>query len=111
MPNTNGFVILLMFTMTVTIIEKKVQRHFQDIWHNSNTSLDVLTLHSETTNLKNAALLSFDTADIADKIIHSLRSVFPSWSSFKNGIIWLDHASPSCPGNTFIPAHCVKACL
>ena len=86
MPNTNGFVLLLMFTMTVTIIEKKVQRHFQDIWHNSNTSLDVLTLHSEIMNLKNAALLSFDAADIADKIINSLKSVFPSWSSFKNDI-------------------------
>ena len=86
MLNTNGFVLLLMFTMTVTIIEKKVQRHFQDIWHNSNTSLDVLTLHSEIMNLRNAALLSFDAADIADKIINSLKSVFPSWSSFKNGI-------------------------
>ena len=40
-------------------------------------------------NLKNAALLSFDAADIADKIIHGLRSVFPSWSSFKNGIYGL----------------------
>ena len=37
-------------------------------------------------NLKNAALLSFDAADITGKIIHGLRSVFPSWSSFKNGI-------------------------
>ena len=43
-------------------------------------------MHSESMNLKNAALLSFDDADIADKIIHGLRSVFPSWSSFKNGI-------------------------
>ena len=40
-------------------------------------------------NLKNAALLSFDAADTADKIIHGLRSVFPSWSSFKNGIYGL----------------------
>ena len=37
-------------------------------------------------NLKNAALLSFDVADIADNISHGLRSVFPSWLSFKNGI-------------------------
>lgn len=37
-------------------------------------------------NLKNAAPQSFDAADIADKIIHSLRSVFPSWSNFKYGI-------------------------
>jgi hypothetical protein len=34
--------------------------------------------------LKNAALLSFDAANIADKIIHGLRSMF--WSSFKAGI-------------------------
>jgi hypothetical protein len=56
----------------------KVQRHLQGIWHNSNTSLDVLTLHTEIRNLKDAVLLSFDAADIADKIIHGLRSVFPS---------------------------------
>ena len=57
---------------------EKVQRYLQGIWHNSNTSLDVLTLHTKIINLKNAALLSFDAADIADKIIHGLRSVFPS---------------------------------
>ena len=61
----------------------------QGIWHNSNTSLDVLALHTEIMNLKNAALLSFDTADIAGRIIHGLKSVFPSWSSFKNGIYGL----------------------
>ena len=76
MLNTNGFVLLLKFTMIVTIIGK-IQRHLQGIWHNSNTSLDVLTLHSETMDLKNDALLSF-VADTADKIIHGLRSVFPS---------------------------------
>lgn len=37
-------------------------------------------------NLSNAAPLSIDAEDIADKIIHALRSVFSSWSSFKNGI-------------------------
>ena len=42
--------------------------------------------YTKIMNLKNAALLSFDAADIADKIIHGLRSVFPSWSSFKNGL-------------------------
>ena len=68
---------------------ERVQRHLQGIWHNSNTSLDVLTLHTEIRNLKDAVLLSFDAADIADKIIHGLRSVFPSWSSFKNGIYGL----------------------
>jgi hypothetical protein len=40
-------------------------------------------------NLKNAAPLSFDTADIAGRMIYSLKSVFPSWSSFKNGIYGL----------------------
>jgi hypothetical protein len=33
-------------------------------------------------NLKNAALLSFAAEDTADQIIHGLKSVFPSWSSF-----------------------------
>ena len=36
--------------------------------------------------MKNVAPLSFDAAD---KIIHGLRSVFPCWSSFKNGIYGL----------------------
>ena len=68
---------------------EKVQSHLQCTWYNSNTSLGVLTLHSESMNLKNAALLSFDTADTADKIIHGLRLVFSSWSSFKDGIYGL----------------------
>ena len=88
MLNTNGFVLLLKFTMIVTIIGKK----FKDtwcVWPNFNTSLDVLALHTEIMNLKNAALLSFDAANIAGKIIHSLKSVFPSWSSFKNGVYGL----------------------
>ena len=54
--------------------------------YKSNTSLDILTLNSEIMNLRNAALLSFDVTDIAGRIIHGLRSVFPSWSSFKNDI-------------------------
>ena len=55
------------------------------VWHNSNTSLDVLTLCNEIMNLRNAAPWSFDAEDTADKIIHGLWSVFLSWSSFKNG--------------------------
>ena len=47
---------------------EKVQRHLQGIWYNSNTSLNVLTLHTEMLNLKNAVPLSFDTADNADKL-------------------------------------------
>ena len=43
-------------------------------------------MHTEIMNLKNAAPLGFNARDIADKIIHGLRSVFPSWSSFKNGL-------------------------
>ena len=57
---------------------EKVQRHFQGIWHNSSTSLDDLTLHAEIMNLKNAALLSFNAGDIADKVILGLKSIFPS---------------------------------
>jgi hypothetical protein len=51
--------------------------------------MDILILNTEIMNLKNAALLSFDATDTADKIIHDLRSVFPSWSSFKHGIYGL----------------------
>jgi hypothetical protein len=68
---------------------ERVQRHLQGIWHNSNTCLYVLALHIEIINLKNAALLSFDTADIAGRIIHGLKSVFPPWSCFKDGLIML----------------------
>jgi hypothetical protein len=59
---------------------EEMQRHLQGIWHNSNTSLDILSLYIEIINLKNAApaLLSFDAADTADEIIHGLRSLFPS---------------------------------
>jgi hypothetical protein len=82
MTNTNGFVLLLKFTMTVIINERKF-RHLQSIWHKYNTSLDVLTFPNKIMNLKNAALLSFGAVDTADKIACGLRSVFPSWSSFK----------------------------
>jgi hypothetical protein len=57
--------------------------------YNSNTSLDVLTVHNEIMNLKNPHLPSIDAADIANKIIHGLSSVLPSWSSFKDSIYGL----------------------
>jgi hypothetical protein len=38
-------------------------------------------------NLKNAAPLNFDTADIDGRSIHGLKSVFPSWSNLKN-VVW-----------------------
>jgi hypothetical protein len=43
-------------------------------------------LHTEIINLNIVAPLSFDAVDIADKIIHDLRSGFPSWSYLKNGL-------------------------
>ena len=62
-------------------------------------------------NLKNAALLSFDAADIADKIIHGLRSVFPSWSSFKNGIYSLIMLALLVLGILLFLPIVLKACL
>ena len=62
-----------------------IQRHLQGIWHNSNTSLDILTLHTKITILTNVIPRCVDAADMSNKIIHGLRSVFPSWSSFNNG--------------------------
>ena len=38
MPNTYGFLLLLKFTMPVTIIGRNF-KDLQGIWHNSNTSL------------------------------------------------------------------------
>ena len=46
-------------------------------------------MNSEIMNLKNYAPLSFNAADVADRIIHGLKSVFPSRSSFKNDIYGL----------------------
>ena len=34
----------------------KIQRHLQGVWHNSNTSLDSLTLCKENMNLRNTKL-------------------------------------------------------
>ena len=72
--------------------------------------LDILTLHSKIMNLRNAAPLSFDAVDITDKIIHGLRSVFPSWSSFQNGIYSMIVLALLVL-DTFIPGHCDKTCL
>lgn len=63
---------------------EKIQRHLQGIWHNSNTSLDIITLHNEIMNLKNTALLSFDAKHNADKINHGFKYLY--LSSFKNGL-------------------------
>lgn len=84
-----------------------VQRHLKGIWPNSHASMDVLTSHAEIMSLKNAALLSFGAVDTADKIIHDLRSVFPSWSSFKNNIYSLIMLAFLVLRNLF-PAHCNK---
>ena len=78
--NTNGFVSPLKFPMTVTVSGKK----FKDTCRLFGIIL--IGMHNESMNLNNAALLSFNAADIANKINHGLRSVFPSWSSFKNGL-------------------------
>ena len=113
MLNTNGFVLLLKFTMIVTIIVEKFKNTCNVFSINFNTSLDVLTLHTEIINLKNAAVLSFDAADNADKIIHGLRSVFPSWSSFKNGLYSLIILALLVLGILLFPpiAYCDKTCL
>jgi hypothetical protein len=65
-----------------------------------------LALHIEIMNLKTAVPLNCDAGDIAGKIIHSLRSVFPSWLSFMNGIyslimlalfvLGIPYSCPSC---------------
>ena len=61
-------------------------------------------------NLNIAVPLSFNAADVADRIIHGLKSVFPSRSSFKNDIYGLIMLALLVLG-TLIPAHRVKACL
>jgi hypothetical protein len=51
MLNTNGFVLLLKFTIIFNIIRKSSKTITVCLAYNSNTSLDVLTLHTEIMNL------------------------------------------------------------
>ena len=54
----------------------KVKRHIQDIWHTTNTSLDLLALQKESVNLGNAKHLPFDAASIANNILKKLFAIF-----------------------------------
>ena len=60
----------------------KVRLHLQGIWHNANTSLDLIQLHKEIQGLRDAEPLKFDAAKTAADILEQLRRSLPSWSSF-----------------------------
>ena len=60
----------------------KVRSHLQGIWHNANTSLDLIQLHKEIQGLRDAEPLNFDAAKTAADILEQLRRSLPSWSSF-----------------------------
>ena len=60
----------------------KVRLHLQGIWHNENTSLDLIQSHKEIQGLRDAEPLKFDAAKTAADILEQLRRSLPSWSSF-----------------------------
>jgi hypothetical protein len=50
----------------------RVKRQLQCIWHITNTYLDLLALHKEVVDLRNAKPLSFDAASIANDILKKI---------------------------------------
>nr|KAF6418685.1 hypothetical protein HJG63_008733 [Rousettus aegyptiacus] len=57
----------------------RVRSHLQGVWHDANTSLDLIQLHREIQGLQDAGPLQFDAAEEASKFLH-LKSFLPSWS-------------------------------
>ena len=68
----------------------RVKRQLQCIWHITNTYLDLLALHKEVVDLRNAKPLSFDAASIANDILKKLQAIFPTCSSFTSLLLDLD---------------------
>nr|KAF6474864.1 hypothetical protein HJG63_010997 [Rousettus aegyptiacus] len=60
----------------------RVRSHLQGVWHNANTSLDLIQLHMEIQGLRDARTLQFDAAEAASKFLQQLKESLPSWSSF-----------------------------
>lgn len=67
----------------------RVKAHLQGVWHHANISLDLIQLHREILNLKNAPELSFDAAKEASDLLQQLAAFSPSWSPLGHLIISL----------------------
>ncbi|XP_036075999.1 endogenous retrovirus group K member 7 Env polyprotein-like [Rousettus aegyptiacus] len=58
----------------------RMHSHLQGVWHDANTSLDLVQLHREIQRLQDAGPLQFDAAEEASKFLQHLKSFLPSWS-------------------------------
>ncbi|XP_036079189.1 endogenous retrovirus group K member 7 Env polyprotein-like [Rousettus aegyptiacus] len=54
--------------------------HLQGVWHDANTSLDLIQLHREIQGLQDAGPLQFDAAEEASKFLQHLKSFLSFWS-------------------------------
>lgn len=54
----------------------QIKNHLQGIWHNSNTSLDLLRLHSFIKGIQDTSQLDATVADSAANFLNSLRNHF-----------------------------------
>lgn len=57
---------------------EQIRLHLQGIWHNANVSLDMLQLHDEIKNIREAEPLKFDAAQAASNFVNALKNVLPS---------------------------------
>ncbi|XP_032981875.1 endogenous retrovirus group K member 7 Env polyprotein-like [Rhinolophus ferrumequinum] len=62
----------------------RVRLHLQGVWHNANVSLDMLRLHEEIKNMREAEPLRFDAAQAASDFVNALKNAMPSLPSMPN---------------------------
>lgn len=65
----------------------RVKNHLLGIWHNSNTSLDLLKLHKTIQDITNAPAIKVDLAKETEQIFNALTSHFPSLTGISHFII------------------------
>lgn len=65
----------------------RVRLHLQGIWHDANLSLDMLRLHEEIQNMREAEPLKFDAAQAASEFVDVLRNVLPSMPHIAHSVM------------------------
>ncbi|XP_036083191.1 endogenous retrovirus group K member 7 Env polyprotein-like [Rousettus aegyptiacus] len=61
--------------------------HLQGIWHDANLSLDMLRLHEEIQNMREAEPLKLDAAQAASEFVDVLRNVLPSMPHIAHSVM------------------------
>lgn len=85
----------------------RVRRHLAGVWHNANSSLDLIQLHNEILSLRNAAPLEDDLSTVAGSFVRSLLSKVLSVNSWMNSLIAI-----ACGGAVlFLCILCFPCCL